>query len=292
MSLMKKINKIVDASIQDFCQQIATKFDLNKEELVEMWNTSTLANKKKAPKKKSPYQNYSNYLRPILVGENPEMTFGEISKETSKRWKLFTPAQKQEYALSSQNQDVDEKHDADEKPKKQAKNPAKKQDKKTSDDSSLDKKKLSELKDLCKAKGLSVNGKKQELIERLTDNKPEDEKAQRPVLDMDDNPVSSDTEPDADPDAEPEPEPATESDAESDAEPDAEPDADIGISPISMSSMTSLVEEAEDDDDKTQEPSKEVNYATMNITDIKALCKERGVSSKGNKNELIHRLMT
>jgi hypothetical protein len=49
---MKKINKIVDASIQDFCQQIATKFDLNKEELVEMWNTSTSSNKKKAPKKK------------------------------------------------------------------------------------------------------------------------------------------------------------------------------------------------------------------------------------------------
>jgi hypothetical protein len=289
---MKKINKIVDASIQDFCQQIATKFDLNKEELVEMWNTSTSANKKKAPKKKSPYQNYSNYLRPILLGENPEMTFGEISKETSKRWKLFTPAQKQEYALSSQNQDVDAEHDVDAEPKKQVKKPTKKQDKKTSDDSSLDKKKLSELKDLCKAKGLSVNGKKQELIERLTDNKPEDEKALRPVLDMDDNPVSPDAEPDAEPEpaTEPDvdPEPATESDAQA----DAEPNADIGISPISMSSMTSLVEESEDDDDKTQDPSKEVNYATMNITDIKALCKERGVSSKGNKNELIHRLMT
>jgi SAP domain/HMG (high mobility group) box len=284
MSLMKKINKIVDASIQDFCQQIATKFDLNKEELVEMWNTSTSANKKKAPKKKSPYQNYSNYLRPILLAENPEMTFGEISKETSKRWKLFTPAQKQEYALSSQNQDVDAEHDVDAEPKKQVKKQDKKQDKKTSDDSSLDKKKLSELKDLCKAKGLSVNGKKQELIERLTDNNPEDEKALRPVLDMDDNPVSSDAEPDAVSDAEADPEPATES--------DAEPDAEIGISPISMSSMTSLVEESEDDDDKTQDPSKEVNYATMNITDIKALCKERGVSSKGNKNELIHRLMT
>lgn len=278
MSLMKKINKIVDASIQDFCQQIATKFDLNKEELVEMWNTSTLSNKKKAPKKKSPYQNYSNYLRPILLGENHEMTFGEISKETSKRWKLFTPEQKLQYQLNQTDVDGEPKPS----PKKSDKKQVKKQDKKTSDDSSLDKKKLSELKDLCKAKGLSSNGKKQELIERLTDNNPEDENSS-PVLDMDD-PVSSDADPELDSDANP--------DTESDAQPDAEPDAQFGISPISMSSMTSLVEESEDDDDKTQDPSKEVNYATMNITDIKLLCKERGVSSKGNKNELIHRLMT
>ena len=291
---MKKINKIIDSSIGDFCQQIALKYDLSKEELMEMWHQSNSVNKKKGTKKRSPYQNYAAYLRPLLIEKNPDITFGEISGETSRRWKEFTPEQKAQYKSTQgateeiiSDLELEEKNSVESNDPKPKAKPAKKAKKESKDGNSLESKKLPELKEMCKEHGLATTGKKQELIDRLKNH----EKQLSPVE------ANSDTESmmednDSDNNSE-----NVVEDIQS--ERDEQENAN-GISPISMADLVSLKEMDEDasqndtdddDEDETQQqPPVQVNYSDMTLAQIKDLCKQRGVSSKGNKTELIHRL--
>lgn len=298
---MKKISKIIDSSIGDFCQQIALKYDLNKLELMEMWHQSNSVNKKKGTKKRSPYQNYAAYLRPLLIEKNPDITFGEISGETSRRWKEFTPEQKTQYkatqgATEEIISDLELKENPndfkDSKPKAK---PAKKAKKESKDGNSLESKKLPELKEMCKEHGLATTGKKQELIDRLKNR----EKQLSPVE------ANSDTESmmddnDSDNNSENLVEDIqSERDEPEDLEQQEQTENANGISPISMTDLVSLKEldddashiDTDDDEDETQQQQPvQVNYSDMTLAQIKDLCKQRGVSSKGNKTELIHRL--
>jgi hypothetical protein len=301
MAIMKKISKIIDSSIGDFCQQIALKYDLNKLELMEMWHQSNSVNKKKGTKKRSPYQNYAAYLRPLLIEKNPDITFGEISGETSRRWKEFTPEQKTQYkatqgATEEIISDLELKENPndfkDSKPKAK---PAKKAKKESKDGNSLESKKLPELKEMCKEHGLATTGKKQELIDRLKNR----EKQLSPVE------ANSDTESmmddnDSDNNSENLVEDIqSERDEPEDLEQQEQTENANGISPISMTDLVSLKEldddashiDTDDDEDETQQQQPvQVNYSDMTLAQIKDLCKQRGVSSKGNKTELIHRL--
>ena len=298
---MKKINKIIDSSIGDFCQQIALKYDLNTLELMEMWHQSNSVNKKKGTKKRSPYQNYAAYLRPLLIEKNPDITFGEISGETSRRWKEFTAEQKAQYKTDQGatevvvDLEVKEKNSVESNDPKPKAKPAKKSKKESKDTKSLESKKLPELKEMCKEHGLTTTGKKQELIDRLKNR----EKQLSPVE------ANSDTESMMDNDSDNDSENIVE-DNQSERDPQDEPE-DLeqqeetenanGISPISMTDLVSLKELDDDasqndtDEDETQQQQPvQVNYSDMTLAQIKDLCKQRGVSSKGNKTELIHRL--
>jgi len=297
MAIMKKINKIIDSSIGDFCQQIALKYDLNKLELMEMWHQSNSINKKKGTKKRSPYQNYAAYLRPLLIEKNPDITFGEISGETSRRWKDFTAEQKAQYkATQGATEEIDlelkeNPHDSnDAKPKAKQ---AKKTKKESKEANSLESKKLPELKEMCKEHGLATTGKKQELIDRLKNR----EKQLSPVV------ANSDTESMMDNDSDNDSEnivedKQSERDEPEDLEQQEETENANGISPISMTDLVSLKEldddashnDTDDEDETQQQQPVQVNYSDMTLAQIKDLCKQRGVSSKGNKTELIHRL--
>lgn len=292
MAIMKKINKIIDSSIGDFCQQIALKYDLSKDELMEMWHQSNSVNKKKGTKKRSPYQNYAAYLRPLLIEKNPDITFGEISGETSRRWKEFTPEQKAQYkAIQGATEKIISDLELEEKnsvecndPKPKAKS-VKKAKNESNDGKSLESKKLPELKEMCKEHGLASTGKKQELIDRLKNH----EKQLSPVV------ANFDTESMNDNDSDNNSENLVE-DIQSEKD---EQENENGISPISMTDLVSLKEmdedashnDTDDDEDETQQQKPvQVNYSDMTLAQIKDLCKQRGVSSKGNKTELIHRL--
>lgn len=286
MSIIKKINKIIDSSIGDFCQQIATKYDLSKDELIEMWHQSNSVNKKKGTKKRSPYQNYAAYLRPLLIEKNPDITFGEISGETSRRWKEFTPEQKAQYKSTEARENeipvpnVAVLVEPKEKkvPKESKSRPVKKAN------NSLECKKLPELKEMCKEHGLTTTGKKQDLIDRLKNVNREEHLS--PVVAL------SDAE-DSDNDSHNDNDNDNDNDSDNDnAVMDDQQELVNGISPISMNGLVSL-QEMDDESDETQEPEEkpaQVNYSEMTLAQIKELCKERGVSSKGNKTELIHRL--
>lgn len=100
MSLMNKITKNVENSLQEYTRILAEKFDLNQDSLLEIWNdmTKMKVRTKDAPKKRSAYQAFCAEQRTILKKQNPEISFGEISKITSTRWKALTAEQKAKYA--------------------------------------------------------------------------------------------------------------------------------------------------------------------------------------------------
>ncbi|NBU05630.1 MAG: hypothetical protein EBT39_04705 [Sphingobacteriia bacterium] len=106
---------------------------------------------------------------PLLIEKNPDITFGEISGETSRRWKEFTPEQKAQYKSTEARENeipvpnVAVLVEPKEKkvPKESKSRPVKKAN------NSLECKKLPELKEMCKEHGLTTTGKKQDLIDRL-----------------------------------------------------------------------------------------------------------------------------
>lgn len=285
MSLIKKITKTIDASINDFCTTIAEKFDLNVDELLEIWkqNVGSSTSKSKTVKKRSAYVNYSMHLRPILLEENPDMTFGEISGETSKRWKQMTADEKLEYqSAEAICESVETKSTKESKPKKKSSPKKKKSVQKEDDPNDLSSKKVTELKEMCKAKGLAQKGTKADLIERL--NGATNDVAS-PYADEDEGSTTSSVH---SPVLELE-----EMEEEGEVEADAE-NSECGISPVSMKSLLvdKEAEDSEDEQDETQQPVEEkINYSDMSLAQIKSICKEKGLSTKGNKNELIHRLM-
>lgn len=142
MSLLKKISKDIDASILEFCKEIALQYDIDQDDLLNLWE-KTNQNSTKKPKKRTAYQNFSSLIRNDVCEENPDFTFGEISKEIGKRWKLLSASQKKKYEIAEESV-------------VSAKN--------------YKNLKVAQLKDLCKSKGLDYDGKKAELVQRLMEN--------------------------------------------------------------------------------------------------------------------------
>jgi hypothetical protein len=97
MALYNKMQKLVDATVEEFCRRVAEKYDhLDVEEMMVLWKETAKAPKRKSdkPKKKTAYMNFSQTVRAEMKAANPEVTFGEISKEVSRRWKELSAEQK------------------------------------------------------------------------------------------------------------------------------------------------------------------------------------------------------
>lgn len=247
MSLIKKISKSIDASIDDFCSTIAARFDLNKDDLVKLWSESNGSKKNKTAKKRSAYVNYCAHIRSVILEENPNITFGEVSKETSKRWKLLSDEEKDQFK-SFDNESVLAQVSLPKNSKSAKKNAQK-------DGNDLNSKKVAELKAMCKKQGLSMKGTKQELVDRL-------------------------------------------SSAQLSTPMDAEPNVALLSTSETCSDVSSLSgcsdqmsQDGLDDESEAEDEETEVNYSDMTLVKLRELCKEKGIATKGNKNELIHRLM-
>lgn len=106
MSLIKKITKVIDATIDDFTRLIAEKYGLDQIELLDTWK-EVVTNKNQKPKKpKSAYQVFAAEQRKILKEEYPDITFGQIATETGKRWQLLDYEEKAAYAPNKEDATV------------------------------------------------------------------------------------------------------------------------------------------------------------------------------------------
>ena len=102
MSLSAKLQKLMDSTVAEFCRRLADQHEgLDVEALMQTWkDTAKKPKVSKKPRKVTAYMNFSQTVRAEMKAENPEMTFGEISQETSRRWKAMTDEEKAHYTPS------------------------------------------------------------------------------------------------------------------------------------------------------------------------------------------------
>ena len=296
MSLFKKIAKSIDASVADFCEAIATRFDIDKTELLEMWTKTNGGSGVKKTKKRSAYVSFSVQIRPVVIQENPDLKFGDISREISARWKALSAEEKAKYAST----DVPDAPEAGPKaPFKTKKGPVAAKSKKALPDDSpqnYSKMKIKELRDLCKEKGLKTSGNKMELIERLV-GPVEDN-----VEDHDDDDKSeSDESGVGTPESILSLEEVEEAEVEDIEDVEEENDETLKMSPVAAASPIVAVDTQANISDSESTPSTpeslassppkaEDKYNEMKIAELRDLCKTKGINSKGNKQELVARL--
>tara|TARA_Y100000996_G_scaffold282151_1_gene222680 strand:- start:1293 stop:1946 length:654 start_codon:yes stop_codon:yes gene_type:complete len=157
-ALLSTFQANMNNAINEYASQIATKFNINQDELVQLWNNMNdspvkglkkpkkVKKKSKGKKKKSGFILYSMENRDKLKAENPEMKFTDISKLLGKNWKSLTDEEKE----------VFNKRAREEEP---------------SDDISMQS--ITTLRKMCKEKGYSNYSqlKKQDLVDILTGKK-------------------------------------------------------------------------------------------------------------------------
>ena len=200
MALYRKMQKTVDAAVEEFCRRLAEQHsDLQVEEMMTLWKETAKAPKKSSdkPKKRTAYMNFSQVMRAELKEKNPNITFGEISTQISSLWKNMSVEEKAKYnttittppappAASPLTTPEAPSEGASEvmipaapkkaAPKKAAKivaspsSPVLVKAKKTKKEGPK-KLSLAELKKLCKEKGLGIKGlKKREEFEELLES--------------------------------------------------------------------------------------------------------------------------
>jgi hypothetical protein len=97
--LMKKITKDVDSAVQEFCKTMADKYGICAEEAFTQWKASQQkATAPAGPKKRSPFVTFSMSIRAAILEENPGFSFGDVSRETGRRWKLLSDEEKKAFA--------------------------------------------------------------------------------------------------------------------------------------------------------------------------------------------------
>jgi hypothetical protein len=96
---MKKITKDVDSAVQEFCKTMADKYGICAEEAFTQWKASQQkATAAAGPKKRSPFVTFSMSIRATILEENPGFSFGDVSRETGRRWKLLSDEEKKAFA--------------------------------------------------------------------------------------------------------------------------------------------------------------------------------------------------
>jgi hypothetical protein len=109
--LMAKIEDAVAETLKTFFTQVEREYNLPKDALWRKWKeedkptgngiTSHVVAPKKEPiNKKSDYQTFFSIQRNKMVKENPNITFGEISKQVSHMWKKLTREEKVQYTAN------------------------------------------------------------------------------------------------------------------------------------------------------------------------------------------------
>ena len=271
MSLFKKIAKSIDTSVADFCDAIAARFDIDKTELLEMWTKTNGGSGLKKTKKRSAYVSFSVQIRPMVIQENPDLKFGEISKEISARWKALSAEEKAKYASMEEKAAVSP--EASPKAAKKTKKASTKPKKADASpkvpalpDGHFSKMKIQELRDLCKEKGFKTSGNKMELIDRLVgvwvecaDHSDDDDKSE-----SEDSGVGT---------------------PESILSPNESEEVEN-----SPQNVVQSPENANEAEEEAEEEVEEEDLDNRKLGELKELCKSRGLEAKGSKKELIARL--
>ena len=102
-ALFKSMQTSLETTIDQFVEKIAEEHNLDKTELLNMWNE--LCKEKKPQKKKktglkrkpSGYILFCKEERPKIKEDHPQMVFKDIGKELGKRWGDLGDAGKAEW---------------------------------------------------------------------------------------------------------------------------------------------------------------------------------------------------
>jgi hypothetical protein len=161
MSLTKTINKSIEKSIISFTQEVAQKYGVSQDDLLEIWSNISKMKMKTIDKKKkklSPWLKFCKDERIRIKKEDSSIPFGQISKMIGDLWKNMSDEDKKNYG---QDEDVstDTEVEADDDQSITS------IDNWTEND--LKKMKISKLRSLCENVQLSKTGKKEVLIDRL-----------------------------------------------------------------------------------------------------------------------------
>lgn len=100
--LTTKLEELVAETLMEFFTQVEREYNLPKDALWKKWKgeerTTVIPLKKESVNKKSDYQTFFSIQRNQMVKDNPNITFGEISKQVSLMWKKLTPEEKSQYS--------------------------------------------------------------------------------------------------------------------------------------------------------------------------------------------------
>lgn len=169
---MDKVQTVIDKTVQCFLKSICEDYNLPLDTIEKRWThyfqpdlvttekendvSTVLPPLKKKIQKKSSYQNFFVLQRLKLKQENPQLNFGELSTTISKMWGSLTKEEQMKYSVEEETVAPDENKMSCMKPKTTSFRVEE-----------LNKKKMSDLREICEKLGIRRTGNKTELIRAI-----------------------------------------------------------------------------------------------------------------------------
>lgn len=100
MTFAQKLADVIDGQLKEFFTIIEDEYDISKDSLWRRWKEGDKPIKKDIAIKKSDYQVFFSSQRNRIVKDNPNLSFGEISKQISTMWKNLSPQEKLQVTVS------------------------------------------------------------------------------------------------------------------------------------------------------------------------------------------------
>jgi hypothetical protein len=309
MSLSTVMIALTDSFIQEFTKRIASKYDLEQEELLTLWNEIdkdnvevpiTISTSSEQPVKKSskkskksetspktkkttPYINYMKSIRSSIKEENPSFNFAQISKEIGRRWKELSVDEKNQYKVEDVPTETVEMTET-----VQEKTPKKTSQKKSKKDKT----------EVLELRTRDVPKTPEEDLLFVLDNVP------KMFKESHSNPLNHELQQE---ESEEEDNPTSEKDSDSDYQPsESDDDNDSVISTcfnygkkkitptndICFEDEENLYEKSEEEEEtENKKIQPKPDYASMSKPELVKLCIEHNLNSKGKKQDLAERLM-
>ena len=101
--VISKMGEVLDLHLREFFSTIETEYKLPKDVLWKKWKEEEKTSLVKKDKK-SDYQVFFSIQRNKMIKENPNITFGEISKQVSTMWKNLSAEERLYYSNLLQNE--------------------------------------------------------------------------------------------------------------------------------------------------------------------------------------------
>lgn len=92
-----RVAALLDEHLKEFFSAVEAEHNLPKDALWKKWKEEDKPSVKK-DNKKSEYQVFFSIQRNKMIKDDPNISFGDISKKVSVMWKKLTPDEKQRYA--------------------------------------------------------------------------------------------------------------------------------------------------------------------------------------------------
>ena len=95
-NLTKDLGKIINKNVEQFLGEVASKYNLNKEELMDVWKEHQGV-KAKPKRKPNAYVIFSSHHRAGIKEDHPGLKMTEITKKLSEMWGALTQEEKNQW---------------------------------------------------------------------------------------------------------------------------------------------------------------------------------------------------